>query len=917
MRHSSSPDPDGPEYRSIYRKMDADRQLPNHVDSIPVTDGMEHILSQKDEETKQRNIELSRLTKSEPNNLIAWFDLINHQNKMACLGRSTSSLSNSEWRAVSDVKISIYEQALMTIGISKPSQIKLLVALLEEATKVWDSSKLSKRWQEVLKNHPSSLELWTRYLNFIQTDFIRFRYDKAKLHYTECLKIISQTLQETEDSETRADLLKIQIVVTVRLTGLMREAGFREHAIAIWQVLFENNFFRPKSLSNVSCEELLDNLDEFWESEVLRIGEVDAAGWSEFDPDSYSLPNPKTDGVALDTRENTRFTSFTKEESLYAEHCALPGRTQDDGIDDPYHVVLFSDISDLVRHLLNKIPEIYLVEAFVGWFGLPSLSSIGLPTALPADDPFLRNTVIEIRGGDKLDDSSSGDAEHSTSFRHHLSKMLQAPLPCMQITTEELFKNAFATTPKGTDLSFIREVLKKVTSVSNNDLIAEYYLSFLNKYFPADAINAAKVVLKRMNSSLRLYNAYALIESSKGHWEKAKHVFSTALGMSIAVPDLQRQDGIVVLRNWVWETLRLEGPSIAFETLLSRSYAEKPDSSEETEALSSRPSAILKARQYLSGSRDHALSNNRLLHAITYTECLALLYYFQSDCSISSALPIFGRTSEVLTQRGLATSPANELIHQAVSVLLEFHLTHQKIFQPSLVREELSTSILLFPTNTRFLALFAANEARFRIDDRLRTMVKDVLLQPSNGPSSIVGLMFAIFVEKERGNIAGATEHSVRALYEDAVESVAGWNSLALWRSFVEFEIDASLRNRNIPMKSSEKSSKASQHRERGHLGPKYRHPMARAKEIYFRGLSRLPWCKEYMMMAFSTHFQDVMTVEELRRVWNVMGEKELRTFGDLEPVFEDLENGGSVHGGTALRLPDDREEHVEDEGWA
>ena len=57
-------------------------------------------------------------------------------------------------------------------------------------------------------------------------------------------------------------------------------------------------------------------------------------------------------------------------------------------------------------------------------------------------------------------------------------------------------------------------------------------------------------------------------------------------------------------------------------------------------------------------------------------------------------------------------------------------------------------------------------------------------------------------------------------------------------------------------------------------------------KKVFFRGLTQLPWAKDYIMLAF-THLRNAFTFEELRSVYNVMQEKELRLFVDLGDAFE------------------------------
>jgi hypothetical protein len=144
-------------------------------------------------------------------------------------------------------------------------------------------------------------------------------------------------------------------------------------------------------------------------------------------------------------------------------------------------------------------------------------------------------------------------------------------------------------------------------------------------------------------------------------------------------------------------------------------------------------------------------------------------------------------------------------------------------------------------------------ESRSRIDDRVRSIVHNPTFAEST-KDSIIGHFFSVYTELHRSVSSGSTVHSVRAAFERAVEHPSGKASAALWKLFVLFEL-------------------------------RYGDP-ARAKEVFYRGMRAAPWAKPFMMLAF-THMKDSMTFEELRKVYNVLGEKELRVHVDLEDAFE------------------------------
>lgn len=82
---------------------------------------------------------------------------------------------------------------------------------------------------------------------------------------------------------------------------------------------------------------------------------------------------------------------------------------------------------------------------------------------------------------------------------------------------------------------------------------------------------------------------------------------------------------------------------------------------------------------------------------------------------------------------------------------------------------------------------------------------------------------------------------------------------------------------------------------------------MQRAKQVFYRGMRACPWAKQFYMLAF-THLRAVLTFGELRAVYSVLGEKELRVHVDLEDQFEayDERVARARQKGMLVDLPDD-----------
>jgi hypothetical protein len=126
---------------------------------------------------RKRNAELIAATKREPQNLQHWLDLVQHQDQFILLGRQKdlSLLGSSGKRSLSDIKISIYKQALSrTLGIAVTQEV-LWLGMLEEGENVWETKVLARYWDEAVTALPESIKIQIKYLDYIQTNSALFR----------------------------------------------------------------------------------------------------------------------------------------------------------------------------------------------------------------------------------------------------------------------------------------------------------------------------------------------------------------------------------------------------------------------------------------------------------------------------------------------------------------------------------------------------------------------------------------------------------------------------------------------------------------------------------------------------------------------------------------------------------------------
>ena len=209
--------------------------------------------------------------------------------------------------------------------------------------------------------------------------------------------------------------------------------------------------------------------------------------------------------------------------------------------DDPFHIVLFSDIREVLEASLPYEPAA-LVNAFLCFFNLPSVQTDNAPTASERQwraDPFIRDLH-----------QSSPNEPTTTYPRNTLT------------TTSTLFApDFFPTTSSPQYLAFLnRALIQLAETLPTHIHLAEYLLAFQATFFPLQAPATAKILLrKRQPTDIRLWNALALVEARLGRAERAGKVWSAS------VEDARSRHGDRSEGEWVRSVAPLVRDAVWFE----------------------------------------------------------------------------------------------------------------------------------------------------------------------------------------------------------------------------------------------------------------------------------------------------------------------------------------------------------------
>lgn len=140
-------------------------------------------------------------------------------------------------------------------------------------------------------------------------------------------------------------------------------------------IMASRMFNMPPELSTAPFDARLDELGEFWDSEVSRLGEDGARGWKMWYSYKSSQVPPATPPFPSSRPDLDSYRDWARQETLFDLKNILPLRS-DAPTSDPHSTVLFSDIRPLLldirgRHAMNDFRLTWL--SFLG-LHLPGLS---------------------------------------------------------------------------------------------------------------------------------------------------------------------------------------------------------------------------------------------------------------------------------------------------------------------------------------------------------------------------------------------------------------------------------------------------------------------------------------------------------------------------------------------------------------
>ena len=701
-----------------------------------------------------------------------------------------------------------------------------------------------------------------------------------------------------------------------------RRAGFGERALGCFQAVLECTVFLPPELLHGGQRaKLLTLLELFWEADVPRFGDKNAAGFAKWHElrrmggqafqESVEYPNgpedPVEDLTALPPWQRWLQLESWREKAHWRPWRSQPalGLTEDD-CDDPDRMVVFDDVaghlvqveSEALRfELLYRFFDFngvamrprhssshrYTLEQFVGIEEAgqlfaplahlmlaerrrhrPSqdeLDRLGLPAEpdlSPGDDP---DYPFSIEAGRDPRVWGIGEAVDATRLRRPRSAWTR-PAPGGDATKRRFVSNAFE---------------QALLYCPDDDYLRLNLIDFLAERDLKAARKRCKKMLKEPagRNNLLLLDRYAALELATGSVLDAKKLYETAIAMAKSLTAEQRHRGHATLCRHYAEVCLDQGDNHSAVRALATFVLEAgdmPGLGRPASGDAVPPTMVAKARKAFA-TRAPGLDPK----VVDEVACHAL--FELATVGIGRAAEFYEATIKACprpTDPDGAEMWAHEQLLEDHVHMLHWHARREPS-PPAVLRAAVARALAAFPSNPGLLTVFIASEARCRIAARVRKHF-DAVLQESAGANSPALFMFAVYGELSQQH--GASAHRARSIFGRAAADATARRCPLLWRMALEFE-------RAQPVAGAAEAAQAVLYRALQNCPG--------AKCLYLDGTSRLP--------------------SMLQEVLDIMQEKELHLrspLEELELIAEEEEKELELQkraARQALEMADDRQE--------
>ncbi|KAI0652187.1 DUF1740-domain-containing protein [Trametes meyenii] len=781
---------------------------------------------------------------AKPDDISAWLSLLSYTLT------TVPATSKNASKARAEITTSLLSRALEAHPDNSRSKI-LRLKYIRAGEELWQDGKLNAEWEKAVE--VDDIEIWMAWLDWR----VRSTNDALTSVAEDVSRVVrALTIRQDEIGQLR---------VLWRVAVVFREAGYIERANALFQAQGELLYHLPPSLWDVSFEDQLNGLEEFWDSEVPRMGEPGASGWAAWEASNRpEHPPPAAPGpTSPDPRIPDPYSRWAASESLADHVHALSLRTTDDDENaDPYAVVLFPDIQPFLMNVRSPRAKDVFRCMWLAFSGLHVPGFLASLSERPEENMDDRWAYTHLASQSYLgsvfpDETSAGritadayagvmvgrEREYGSGF---------GPVKEWGPGAIEPFENLgsgkwsmwTSEDVQGVDPGPVREIFKQCR-ISGDDVGWDVlHLAFEAAIDLKSALKLSKSLLATARDSLPHWGAHARMERLRGRPDDARKVYQTVLSAS----SQSRVEGGGLWWDWAEMEWLSHNDDGALQVIVRSSGV-----------AGSGGIAVLRAKRHF-----EALLTTQLLRApwterAPWIKLAALLELVTS--SPESALGVLDLYLNQL-QHG---TPAHEGLTIASLTLLYNHsIVLRKPTPPALLRERAERAIEVYPSNTAILGVFLEAEKGQGIWGRVRATLGETAADGTGKEKGVARRVAEVWVAGwEKGRWEAEIERT-RSGLSAAAEDERTRGSAVVWKVYIAFELRVGQPER--------------------------------AKKLLFRAIGECPLVKELYLLAFGP-LRAVFSTRELNGLADTMVERGVRMRVGLDEVVGEWTDGRGADG--------------------
>ncbi|KAF5356140.1 hypothetical protein D9756_004075 [Leucocoprinus leucothites] len=852
-------------YRAITTARDSDSDSESSVGSAAEYDSDEDSTDSLPTLTSQQ-IAIKKLEQElseDPSAVDKWFSLLNHT-------LSTIPVtSRNATKARSDITVSILSRALAANPRNGSSRL-LRLRYMKAGEEIWPEAKLKAEWEDALK--VGGTEIWMEWLEW------RIRSMRSIDGILDEVSRIYLALDE--NGGEFGELAKLRVFW--RIAVLYRGAGFTERAMAMFQAQAELTFKHPSNFGGVTSKARLSELEEFWDSEMPRIGEEGAEGWAKWHasgkPEALVAP-----ATALDKRDATQLDPYRQwsfDETQQDQSSLLPAKSFDQVAEvDPYATVLFSDI----RPFLFEIRHPDTGLAFrLAWLSFLGLQVPGFATSLTSDfgpnwddrwnTGYLTtqshlNMIFPSLSDQKtvMTESTAGalvgrEKEYMNSFRIPVKECGKAVVGCLDIIADGskgLRSWWNQEDMEGVDMLLVRRIFAQLRMGVRDVAWDEMALGFESTLNLKNSSKLSKSLLSTAQDSLLHWSAHAQLERLRGRLDDARKVYQTVLISS--KPPVTATGAPLLWYYWA-ELEWLAGKDEEVIDIIFHSVDME---------ITNSGVALLRAKRKLEDAVEASASStsglnkmNKMKERESWVKLRALLEILTGR-DVASMLEVFDR---YIHQEDQPDATKESLTVASLIMLYRYGFILKNPMPPTILRDRVSVAFEAYPSNSVILGIFLEGEKGQGVWGRVRGILGDNEADVGRVKDVARRVEEVWIAGWEKGRWSGEIERT-RGGLAGAIESERTRASPVIWRIYLEFEIRAG--------------------------------DLKRAKKLLYRAIGECPFCKGLYLLAFGA-LRSVFTAQELNSLADLMAERGLRLRKGLDEMLECWDMEGVEEDGEA-----------------